>query len=348
MQTTTNPNPRTPKEKTWRSACHSALFTPLHLLPGGWRWKVLQEVLKWHCFDIAFFQVTSPPNPGGERFMPAVTVERTATASAVLFYDSETLNIPIPLSVQYVTPRWQHLHSSESHRAHRHSRRPGRCGVHGCISASRHDEDAQPLKSIHVKQTKEQSESKITMKSCDILFFVSLYMQIYFFLIRFDFVTSNIGKMNRSICRAEKRISFRKSRHAFIFTRKTTQISQPPPIRELSIRAQSLALVCCTEIFAKKKHSTKKKEKNSEMINLWGIAAASADMSEQEWRSLKLSRHPSVARWHPRSPAPLDVFFPAADERRWQEAWNALDLFIARRTAICLGTDAPLNSEMVG
>lgn len=204
------------------------------------------------------------------------------------------------------------------------------------------------LKSIHVKQTKEQSESKITMKSCDILFFVSLYMQIYFFLIRFDFVTSNIGKMNRSICRAEKRISFRKSRHAFIFTRKTTQISQPPPIRELSIRAQSLALVCCTEIFAKKKHSTKKKEKNSEMINLWGIAAASADMSEQEWRSLKLSRHPSVARWHPRSPAPLDVFFPAADERRWQEAWNALDLFIARRTAICLGTDAPLNSEMVG
>lgn len=204
------------------------------------------------------------------------------------------------------------------------------------------------LKSIHVKQTKEQSESKITMKSCDILFFVSLYMQIYFFLIRFDFVTSNVGKMNRSICRAEKRISFRKSRHAFIFTRKTTQISQPPPIRELSIRAQSLALVCCTEIFAKKKHSTKKKEKNSEMINLWGIAADSADMSEQEWRSLKLSRHPSVARWHPRSPAPLDVFFPAADERRWQEAWNALDLFIARRTAICLGTDAPLNSEMVG
>lgn len=180
MQTTTNPNPRTPKEKTWRSACHSALFTPLHLLPGGWRWKVLQEVLKWHCFDIAFFQVTSLPNPGGERFMPAVTVERTATASAVLFYDSETLNIPIPLSVQYVTPRWQHLHSSESHRAHCHSRRAGRCGVHGCISASRHDEDAQPLKSIHVKQTKEQSESKITMKSCDILFFVSLYMQIYF------------------------------------------------------------------------------------------------------------------------------------------------------------------------
>lgn len=235
-----------------------------------------------------------------------------------------------------VSPRSLSLPESRTvRRARMHQREPP---WRGCTT----------LKSIHVKQTKEQSESKITMKSCDILFFVSLYMQIYFFLIRFDFVTSNIGKMNRSICRAEKRISFRKSRHAFIFTRKTTQISQPPPIRELSIRAQSLALVCCTEIFAKKKHSTKKKEKNSEMINLWGIAAASADMSEQEWRSLKLSRHPSVARWHPRSPAPLDVFFPAADERRWQEAWNALDLFIARRTAICLGTDAPLNSEMVG
>lgn len=235
-----------------------------------------------------------------------------------------------------VSPRSLSLPESRTvRRARMHQREPP---WRGCTT----------LKSIHVKQTKEQSESKITMKSCDILFFVSLYMQIYFFLIRFDFVTSNIGKMNRSICRAEKRISFRKSRHAFIFTRKTTQISQPPPIRELSIRAQSLALVCCTEIFAKKKHSTKKKEKNSEMINLWGIAADSADMSEQEWRSLKLSRHPSVARWHPRSPAPLDVFFPAADERRWQEAWNALDLFIARRTAICLGTDAPLNSEMVG
>lgn len=308
MQTTTNPNPRTPKEKTWRSACHSALFTPLHLLPGGWRWKVLQEVLKWHCFDIAFFQVTSLPNPGGERFMPAVTVERTATASAVLFYDSETLNIPIPLSVQYVTPRWQHLHSSESHRAHRHSRRPGRCGVHGCISASRHDEDAQPLKSIHVKQTKEQSESKITMKSCDVLFFVSLYMQIYFFLIRFDFVTSNIGKMNRSICRAEKRISFRKSRHAFIFTRKTTQISQPPRSVNCQSELSPSLLYAARRSLQKKNIQQKKKEKNSEMINLWGIAADSADMSEQEWRSLKLSRHPSVARWHPRSPLRLMFF----------------------------------------
>lgn len=308
MQTTTNPNPRTPKEKTWRSACHSALFTPLHLLPGGWRWKVLQEVLKWHCFDIAFFQVTSLPNPGGERFMPAVTVERTATASAVLFYDSETLNIPIPLSVQYVTPRWQHLHSSESHRAHCHSRRPGRCGVHGCISASLHDEDAQPLKSIHVKQTKEQSESKITMKSCDILFFVSLYMQIYFFLIRFDFVTSNIGKMNRSICRAEKRISFRKSRHAFIFTRKTTQISQPPRSVNCQSELSPSLSHAARRSLQKKKHSTKKKRKeqwNDKPLRDCGR------LSRHEWARVTLPQavSPSISGSVTSSqPAPLDVF----------------------------------------
>lgn len=154
--------------------------------------------------------------------------------------------------------------------------------------------------------------------------------------------------MNRSICRAEKRISFRKSRHAFIFTRKTTQISQPPRSVNCQSELSPSLSYAARRSLQKKNIQQKKKEKNSEMINLWGIAADSADMSEQEWRSLKLSRHPSVARWHPRSPAPLDVFFPAADERRWQEAWNALDLFIARRTAICLGTDAPLNSEMVG
>lgn len=347
MQTTTNPNPRTPKEKTWRSACHSALFTPLHLLPGGWRWKVLQEVLKWHCFDIAFFQVTSPPNPGGERFMPAVTVERTATASAVLFYDSETLNIPIPLSVQYVTPRWQHLHSSESHRAHCHSRRPGRCGVHGCISASLHDEDAQPLKSIHVKQTKEQSESKITMKSCDILFFVSLYMQIYFSSLGSILSLQTSGRW--IVPSAARRSEFHFANLATLSFSHAKQHKFLSPPRSVNCQSElSPSLSHAARRSLQKKNIQKKKEKNSEMINLWGIAADSADMSEQEWRSLKLSRHPSVARWHPRSPAPLDVFFPAADERRWQEAWNALDLFIARRTAICLGTDAPLNSEMVG
>ena len=36
--------------------------------------------------------------------MPTVTVERTTVASTVLFYDSETLNIPTPLYAQYVTP----------------------------------------------------------------------------------------------------------------------------------------------------------------------------------------------------------------------------------------------------
>ena len=241
MQTTTNPNPRTPKEKTWRSACHSALFTPLHLLPGGWRWKVLQEVLKWHCFDIAFFQVTSLPNPGGERFMPAVTVERTATASTV-FYDSKTLNIPYLCSVQYVTPGWQHLHSSESHYAHCHSRRPGRCGVQRCISTRLHDKDAQPrnpcMRYTHQPISRQTQRAKVRLQwnrcfmfsCCDIfnVFFSSKFVHAdLLFLIRFDFVTSNIGKMNRSICpRGESEFHFT-SRHAFIFTRKTTQISQP-------------------------------------------------------------------------------------------------------------------------
>lgn len=114
---------------------------------------------------------------------------------------------------------------------------------------------------IHTEQTKEQSESKITMKSCDILFFVSLYMQIYFFLIRFDFVTSNIGKMNRSICRAEKRISFRKSRHAFIFTRKTTQISQPPRSVNCQSELSPSLSHAARRSLQKKKHSTKKKRK---------------------------------------------------------------------------------------
>lgn len=118
------------------------------------------------------------------------------------------------------------------------------------------------LKSIHVKQTKEQSESKITMKSCDILFFVSLYMQIYFFLIRFDFVTSNVGKMNRSICRAEKRISFRKSRHAFIFTRKTTQISQPP--RSVNCQSElSPSLSYAARRSLQKKNIQQKKKKRT-------------------------------------------------------------------------------------
>lgn len=74
-------------------------------------------------------------------------------------------------------------------------------------------------------------------------------------------------------------------------------------------------------------------------------------LSRHEWARVTLPQavSPSISGSVTSSqPAPLDVFFPAADERRWQEAWNALDLFIARRTAICLGTDAPVNSEMVG
>lgn len=204
------------------------------------------------------------------------------------------------------------------------------------------------LKSIHVKQTKEQSESKITMKSCDILFFVSLYMQIYFSSLGSILSLQTSGRW--IVPSAARRSEFHFANLAtlsFSHAKQHKFLSPPDPwiVNPSSVpRSRMLHGDLCK----KKNIQQKKKEKNSEMINLWGIAADSADMSEQEWRSLKLSRHPSVARWHPRSPAPLDVFFPAADERRWQEAWNALDLFIARRTAICLGTDAPLNSEMVG
>lgn len=235
-----------------------------------------------------------------------------------------------------VSPRSLSLPESRTvRRARMHQREPP---WRGCTT----------LKSIHVKQTKEQSESKITMKSCDILFFVSLYMQIYFFLIRFDFVTSNIGKMNRSICRAEKRISFRKSRHAFIFTRKTTQISQPPRSVNCQSELSPSLSYAARRSLQKKKHSTKKKRKeqwNDKPLRDCGR------LSRHEWARVTLPQavSPSISGSVTSSqPAPLDVFFPAADERRWQEAWNALDLFIARRTAICLGTDAPLNSEMVG
>lgn len=149
-----------------------------------------------------------------------------------------------------VSPRSLSLPESRTvRRARMHQREPP---WRGCTT----------LKSIHVKQTKEQSESKITMKSCDILFFVSLYMQIYFFLIRFDFVTSNIGKMNRSICRAEKRISFRKSRHAFIFTRKTTQISQPP--RSVNCQSElSPSLSYAARRSLQKKNIQQKKKKRT-------------------------------------------------------------------------------------
>lgn len=235
-----------------------------------------------------------------------------------------------------VSPRSLSLPESRTvRRARMHQREPP---WRGCTT----------LKSIHVKQTKEQSESKITMKSCDILFFVSLYMQIYFFLIRFDFVTSNIGKMNRSICRAEKRISFRKSRHAFIFTRKTTQISQPPRSVNCQSELSPSLSYAARRSLQKKKHSTKKKRKeqwNDKPLRDCGR------LSRHEWARVTLPQavSPSISGSVTSSqPAPLDVFFPAADERRWQEAWNALDLFIARRTAICLGTDAPVNSEMVG
>lgn len=167
------------------------------------------------------------------------------------------------------------------------------------------------LKSIHVKQTKEQSESKITMKSCDILFFVSLYMQIYFSSLGSILSLQTSGRW--IVPSAARRSEFHFANLAtlsFSHAKQHKFLSPPDPwiVNPSSVpRSRMLHGDLCK----KKNIQQKKKEKNSEMINLWGIAADSADMSEQEWRSLKLSRHPSVARWHPRSPLRL-MFFPCS------------------------------------
>lgn len=54
----------------------------------------------------------------------------------------------------------------------------------------------------------------------------------------------------------------------------------------------------------------------------------------------RLSRHEQARLMLPQS--------VSTDERRRQEAWNALDFVVTPRTAICLWTDMPVNSGMVG
>lgn len=62
------------------------------------------------------------------------------------------------------------------------------------------------------------------------------------------------------------------------------------------------------------------------MINLWGIVAHSADVSEPQSDAPSQSCLPSISCWVTCSqPAPLHVC-PTADEQRWQRAWNVLDL----------------------
>lgn len=198
-----------------------------------------------------------------------------------------------------VSPRSSSLPETRTvRRARMHQREPP---WRGCTT----------LKSIHVKQTKEQSESKITMKSCDILFFVSLYMQIYFSSLGSILSLQTSGRW--IVPSAARRSEFNFANLAtlsFSHAKQHKFLSPPDPwiVNPSSVpRSRMLHGDLCK----KKNIQQKKKEKNSEMINLWGIAADSADMSEQEWRSLKLSRHPSVARWHPRSPLRL-MFFPCS------------------------------------
>lgn len=86
--------------------CHSALLTPL----ASTLWCVQMESLAgsaevtlfWHCIFPG--DMFSKPRRLQPPFLPTVTTERTMTASAVLFYDSEASEYPKPLYVQYVTP----------------------------------------------------------------------------------------------------------------------------------------------------------------------------------------------------------------------------------------------------
>lgn len=194
-----------------------------------------------------------------------------------------------------VSPRSSSLPETRTvRRARMHQREPP---WRGCTT----------LKSIHVKQTKEQSESKITMKSCDILFFVSLYMQIYFSSLGSILSLQTSGRW--IVPSAARRSEFHFANLATLSFSHAKQHKFLSPPRSVNCQSElSPSLSYAARRSLQKKNIQKKKEKNSEMINLWGIAAASADMSEQEWRSLKLSRHPSVARWHPRSPLRLMFF----------------------------------------
>lgn len=200
---------------------------------------------------------------------------------------------------------------------------------------------------IHTEQTKEQSESKITMKSCDILFFVSLYMQIYFSSLGSILSLQTSGRW--IVPSAARRSEFHFANLAtlsFSHAKQHKFLSPPDPwIVNPSSVPRSRMLhgdLCKKKTFNKKK---RKEQWNDKPLRDCG------SLSRHEWARVTLpqavspSISGSVTSSQPRS---AWCFFPAADERRWQEAWNALDLFIARRTAICLGTDAPLNSEMVG
>lgn len=186
------------------------------------------------------------------------------------------------------------------------------------------------------------------MKSCDILFFVSLYMQIYFSSLGSILSLQTSGRW--IVPSAARRSEFHFANLAtlsFSHAKQHKFLSPPRSVNCQSELSPSLSYAARRSL-QKKKHSTKKKRKeqwNDKPLRDCGR------LSRHEWARVTLPQavSPSISGSVTSSqPAPLDVFFPAADERRWQEAWNALDLFIARRTAICLGTDAPLNSEMVG
>lgn len=150
--------------------------------------------------------------------------------------------------------------------------------------------------------------------------------------------------MNHSICCAEK-VNFISHLNTLSFSHAKTTPIHSPSICILSIGAQHPH----SHMPRRDLHKRRRKKEEKRTAKWWtsgGIVADSADMSEQEWRSLKLS---AIHQWLGdilAASASAWCFPHTADERRWREAWNALDFLVTRRTAICLRTDAPVNSGM--
>lgn len=198
-----------------------------------------EATLFWHCIFPG--DMFSKPRRLQPPFLPTVTTERTMTASAVLFYDSEASEYPKPLYVQYVTPPASTSPSltlptcslslpgtedgliCRDMSAHVYVYRQS-CTTH----THTHTELRFSKQRSMWQQQKNPIESICTCRSS--------------FLISLDFVTSNRRKMNRSICRTKMWISLLfTTRHAFIF--KTAQIRGCTACK-VSTRAQHLIPMC--------------------------------------------------------------------------------------------------------
>lgn len=153
------------------------------------------------------FQVTSPLNARGKRFMPTVAVEGRVMTFASLFYGFNPLNMPC--SFMFSVPLLQHRHqpSCESPCAHYHflRRRDAQRRVsarlhvqtraynqHGCKFTFKYYTE-QIYKPIHARRTFSkhsmwQIRKQQLLHSCSLWNPCSCRSRSF---IRFDFVTSN-------------------------------------------------------------------------------------------------------------------------------------------------------------